>query len=369
MKYILKYKDSIVIKFNLYNGLDGIETSNAEIINQNLIPIDMDINKIDKWLKRRTIPSNRRYVSNFLSKFGLNERDTIGIINISLGLSLNDSYWVVQDGFEGTFNDHNLYYNRFTSTLASIAFTGYGSNIKTSFLSSPEFTTNGMLAKCWRRIKDRVYLFKAGSEGASNTGKEPYSEFYACQIAQAMNLNATSYNLTKWKGTLCSTCELFTDIDHGLVSAGALVSEGGIQAVIEYYKDLGQYYLDDLIKMLIFDAIICNEDRHFGNFGFIVEGNKIVDTAPIYDNGLSLFYYSLDETYETMLEYSKTRYPRAYNDFFEVLKPYITKEHKDMVRNLIGFKFKLHSRYNLDRKRLKIIERIIQERIKNILDL
>ena len=79
--------------------------------------------------------------------------------------------------------------------------------------SSPEFTTNGMLPKCWRRVSGKVYLYKDGTEGASNTGFEPYSEFYAAQVAQAMGINAIPYNLSKWKGRLCSTCELFTSKD------------------------------------------------------------------------------------------------------------------------------------------------------------
>ena len=42
--------------------------------------------------------------------------------------------------------------------------------------------------------------------------------------------------------------------------------------------------------MLVFDAVILNEDRHFGNFGLLVDShtNKIIAPAPIFDNGLSL---------------------------------------------------------------------------------
>ena len=39
----------------------------------------------------------------------------------------------------------NLYDNRFSQTLAAIAFTGYGSSVRTSLASCPEFSTNGML--------------------------------------------------------------------------------------------------------------------------------------------------------------------------------------------------------------------------------
>lgn len=47
------------------------------------------------------------------------------------------------------FSDKNLYTNSFNTNIASIAFTGYGSYTKSTFCSSSEFTTNGMLAKSW----------------------------------------------------------------------------------------------------------------------------------------------------------------------------------------------------------------------------
>lgn len=45
--------------------------------------------------------------------------------------------------------------------------------------------------------------------------------------------------------------------------------------------------------MLVFDAVILNEDRHFGNFGLLVDShtNKIIAPAPIFDNGY-LYYAS-----------------------------------------------------------------------------
>lgn len=47
----------------------------------------------------------------------------------------------------------------------------------------------------------------------------------------------------------------------------------------------------EFVDMMIFDDIICNTDRHFGNFGLLVENatNKPISLAPIFDNGLWLF--------------------------------------------------------------------------------
>ena len=116
-----------------------------------------------KWLRSRTIPKNRAYAHNLLSKAGLSINRPMNILRATKGLSLNDSYWIVEDGFEGTFDKYNLYDNRFSRVLARIAFTGYGSSIRSSLASSPEFTTNGMLPKCWRRESGKIKLYKGGT--------------------------------------------------------------------------------------------------------------------------------------------------------------------------------------------------------------
>jgi len=96
-------------------------------------------------------PQNRAFVQSFLAKLGLNVNDTKGIIDICKGLSLNDCYWIVDDAFIGSFDKFNLYDNRFNRILSLIAYTGYGDTQRSGFVSTPELTTDGMLAKCWRR--------------------------------------------------------------------------------------------------------------------------------------------------------------------------------------------------------------------------
>ena len=230
LSYILKHYDSDLLKFNIEKTFDGIAVkllwANKE--KEKLLPLGMESNEesIRKWLKARTIPSNRAYVQNFLAKLGLNEKDTKGIIDICKGLSLNDCYWVVDENFKGTFDSVNLYDNHFSRTLAYIAFTGYGSSIRSTFRSSPEFTTNGMLAKCWKRENGKILLYKSGTEGFANSGNEPYAEYYAYQVAEAMGLNAVEYNLRKYDGRLCSVCELFTNKEVSFVPISRLVSKG-----------------------------------------------------------------------------------------------------------------------------------------------
>lgn len=171
MNYELKHFDTTLIRFYATEDSSSPEIrilwQNSE--QENLFPIDLELSGdgLAKWLKHRTIPRNRAYVHNFLSKCGLNLNRPINIIKVSKGLSLNDCYWVVEEGFDGKFCDYNLYDNRFSQILALIAFTGYGSSIRSSLASCPEFTTNGMLPKCWRRESGQIKLFKGGTSGAS----------------------------------------------------------------------------------------------------------------------------------------------------------------------------------------------------------
>lgn len=376
MLYEIRQYDTPLLTFYIERqGLDKM-TYTIEWVNEEkryLLPIGLttDSDGLSKWLKSRVIPKNREYVDQILARSGLSHNDIMGIINVCKGLSLNDSYWVVEKGFEGKFADYNLYENNFTRTLALIAYTGYGSNSKKGFTSSPEYTTNGMLKKCWRRDKGKIYLFKGGTSGAANTGNEPYSEYYAAQIAEVMGLHHISYNLSKWKGTLCSTCELFTDIDTSFVPIYKFNQGSSLTETANYLKSLGQEFYDEFADMMIFDALICNTDRHAGNYGLLVDNktNKPIKFAPIFDNGLSLFNYAMADDLADVDSYAKTRYP-AYDavSYEEIVKAFISDRQKAQLRKLINFKFKKHSKYNLPSERLKIIEGFIQRRVQSFLE-
>lgn len=377
MEYFLKQFDKPLLKFSATT-----DTSEPEIQilwideeSRSLLPLDLTLTPegLSRWLRRRTIPKNRAYVHSLLAKCGLNLNRPLSIINICKGLSLNDCYWVVQADNGDIFEKVNLYDNPFSNVLAELAFTGYGSSLRSSLFSSPEFTTNGMLRKCWRRISGKVYLYKGGTEGASNTGFEPYSEFYAAQIAAAMGVRAIPYGLSRWKGVLCSTCELFTSKEYSYIPVGHLVTKGGMNAVKAYYESLGPEFTAALREMLVFDAVICNVDRHFGNFGVMVDNrtNTVVSPAPLFDHGNSLFNFAGMDVWSNdaaLEEYIETLAPSVYDDFLGTAKNILTPELREKLRHLLTFRFKKHPRYNLPAKRLRMIEKQVQKRARVLLD-
>ena len=378
MNYVLKQFDLPLLKFTVEEDLASpvLKILWVNEAHRNLLPLDLkpEAGSLSRWIRHRTIPKNRAYVHALLAKCGLNLNRPMSIIAVCKGLSLNDSYWVVEEGFEGSFDKYNLYENRFSQILGLVAFTGYGSSNRSTLESSPEFTTNGMLPKCWRRVNGKVMLYKGGTSGASNTGNEPYSEYYAAQVAQTMGIDAIEYGLSKWKGVLCSTCELFTSKDYAYMPIGHIVTEGGFAAVFDYYQQLGEAFVQALRDMLVFDAVVCNTDRHFGNFGLMIDNatNTIARPAPLFDHGNSLFNFAGKEylqNVELLQQYANTLAPCTYGDFIETAGKYMNGKNHDQLRRLLTFHFKRHSRYNLPSDSLRLIEEQVQKRARTLLGL
>ncbi len=374
--YVLRLYDTDLLSFSLSEqGIEGLKAQIHSIDEEDraLFPLDLELTDdgLVKWLQRRVIPKNRAYVAEILKTYGLSVNDTKGIIDVCKGLSLNDSYWVVPQGFTGTFAQYNLYENRFSEILSLVAYTGIGQS-DAAFTTSPELTTNGMLPKAWRFIEgEGIYLYKGGTFGAANTGNEPYSEFYASQVAQAMGLDAVAYELENWKGILASRCKLFTDINTAYIPIGRIVREGGLKACLEYYRQLGPEAYEQIKSMLVFDAMIYNEDRHFGNFGVLRDNHtgKVTGAAPVFDNGMSLFNFAMPEDFQDLDSYAKTR-GTAYGVSFEsVCQEVMGPIQARQLRKLIGFTFHRHPRLNWPEYRLEAIERHLQKRVRQLLEL
>ena len=374
--FYLKQYNKTLLQFNIEeDNLEGQKVVGIKDVSggeRYLLPVGVEPNSdsLMKWLKSRIIPKNREFVDSFLAKNGLSHNNTKGILQICKGLSLNDSYWIVENDDE-KYEDFNLYEHDFRKALSLIAFTGYGSSPAKGFTSSPEFTTTGMLRKGWRRLKGEILLYKGGTSGAANAGNEPYSEFYASQIAKRMELNYVDYTLSKWKGEVCSVCKLFTDIDHSFVPIFRFLNQYSLRTVAEFIRNLGDEYYDEFVDMLIFDALIYNEDRHFGNFGLIVDNktNQPCAMAPIFDNGVSLFNFAMMDDLENIEEYAKTRSSSYGVSFENIVKEFITQRQKTKLRKMIGFKFVSDKNYNLPAKRLRIIENHLQVRVTELLNM
>lgn len=390
-KFILKSKDIPLIKFQYkkqtIEDLGATYTFFLESVNEeyrNLLPYSLEETGLglEKWISARKVPKNRQFVDEILST--LVEKNSLkhpmDYIELSFGLSLNDSYWIVpDDGKKYLWKDFNLYNNKFSEILSLVAFTGYEKEV-TGIRTSPEYTTNGMLKKCWHKKNDGIYLMKGSGFEVANGGKEAYSEFYMSQVAKEFGIEHIEYDLEQFHGQLVSSCLLATSEDFGYETIGNILRKNKIDfvsldaKVILEIKNIYKENYEKFEDMMLFDAIIGNTDRHLGNFGMIKDNNtgELLKPFPVFDNGLSMLNHMTKEEITDINyieKYNQERTNSFNQNFNEAIKLYSKTRHITNLTKLKDFKIKKHPKYNLDNEWLKGLENNIHFNAKKCLEI
>ncbi|WP_251424844.1 HipA domain-containing protein [Veillonella agrestimuris] len=375
MKYILKNKDNNVLLFSITKIQKEINTItfnsfqiNIESIeNETLLPIDLTstAESLHEWLSKRKIPNNRAYVEELLEAIS-DVDNPYKYIDVSYGLSLNDSYWICPYNDNIKWEDINLYHNNFNEIVARIAFTGEHSYIN-GLVTSPEFTTNGALKKCWHRYNDVVYLYKGSSERFANGGQEAVIEVYAAQVANHLGIDHVTYELTTFHNQSVSACKLFTSEDVGYIPMASVVQHLTSRNDLSQYEtqlEIGMKYgMEQFEDMMVFDALIKNTDRHLNNFGLLVNNNtnEIIQAAPLFDHGNSLFYKALDSDYEDLYQV-KNNISFWGMSFDTQAELYIRKRHIPMLTKMQTFSFNRVPSDILDEYKVRALETYLKER-------
>lgn len=323
-------------------------------------------NNVRGWFESRTPPKHRAHMKELMEQMGAT--DFTDILDFSKGLSLNDNFWVCPEGDNLDWNEINLFDNEFDETIARIAFTGglYGIQFSTT---SPEFATNGMLPKCWVRDSSGVInLIKAGTDGFSNTGWEPYCEVMATQILCRLKYKHVPYKLVNFHGKKASSCPLLTSKKLSMAPSFLLLSFDNFQGMVSSCVEEG--FGKQLAEYLIFDFLTCNPDRHAGNISVLFNPDTYepLGLSPIYDNGMScLCYIGRDDTWK---DYYRTLGPSLYDTFEEgaMVGKYFRKNDHN-VESLIGFKFDRRELGDMPESRVQMVEEFLQLRVQQFFDL
>lgn len=396
-QYTLRSKDVPLIFFSLYefeeeafglkNKVYSVQIDKIFYENQALFPKNLSINpsndELLRWINRRKAPKNRQFVEKILAAFD-DSTNPMRYVDISRALSLNDAYWIVNNLVDCKWDDCNLYAHPFDEILSYVAFTGYSEKVS-GVVTSPELTSSGALKKCWSNRADGIYLIKGDDFFPRADGRsQATNEYYAAQVAEAMGIEHIDYDLEEFthrngqKEIVCK-CKLFTSNDEGFVEAASFYKEHGIDldnvdvtslAVQRQLADLfGQEKYAD---MMLFDSIIANKDRHFGNFGMLVDNNTgaYLRPAPIFDNGYSLFYSAAasDLTKDNWQNYVQILHCKYFSLDMQA-QIFVQKRHLPALRKLLNFKFTKHPQYNIADSTLEIMSKFIQQRAARSIEL
>ena len=133
MEYVLLNKDTPLLQFCIERHEDVVnlttlvrmDISDLTIIDNATLPVNMQptIKGLKNWLLQRKIPNNRAFVENLLDAISDTE-NPYRYLDVTYGLSLNDTYWVKPTHSTISWSDVNLYDNPFSEIVAGIAFTG-----------------------------------------------------------------------------------------------------------------------------------------------------------------------------------------------------------------------------------------------------
>lgn len=158
---------------------------------------------------------------------------------------------------------------------------------------------------------------------------ESVLEFMMNRIGQELKLNINEVKLVKANGQIRFLSKYFLKKNDKLVHGAEICGEHLGDMILaeeianhkndsrelftfEFIKDAIRYVFPDsfesllfeLVKMLTFDALVGNNDRHFYNWGVIdtkKKTSKLPSFAPIYDSARGLFWNSSDDNCKKIL--------------------------------------------------------------------
>ena len=311
MRAVLMNQNIPVLELEIHDGSGRIKEIVKEL-NPEYMPLIALYQKdkesaLQDWMRSRCIPDTRAGLEDLLKQAGV---DTTALFSIkNLGLNLTDQYWFKLESMDLKWDEINLFEHDFLSNHAPRS----KKNCDVNY--SPDASSNGELPKRWVIKEQERYLLK---EGTAPYFQQPYNECVASAILDVLEIPHVQYTLEKIEEKMYSSCKTFITKDTEYIPAlhikdcrKRLHRENAYQHFMQCIEKLNiPCDRKDIDRILAFDFIIANNDRHYGNFGFIrdVKTLKFQGIAPVFDHGNSLWYRELTSQIKFSMQESKPFY-------------------------------------------------------------
>ena len=327
--------------------------------------------ELNEWWYGRSIPASRSGIREALEKLDVTHTEQLLIK--CYGLSLSDQYWIKPDNSNLEWSNINFFENAFSDDVGNILF-GQPVNKDTLDLMSPCNTSDGWLKKKWKIIDGKRYLIKAGSNPFM---QEPLNEVFATKLHERLGFkNYVPYTVLWENGEPFSSCENFITTNTEFVNAVSINKSMKKRSQYSSYEhflqasdNLGIPIMKEFLDyLLVFDYLMANTDRHFGNFGAIrnVETLTWVGAAPVFDTGTSLWHNKLTkginplDDIESKPFYAKQSKQMELVTDFDWIPFENLKDATDDLHEIFG-----HSEY-MDDQRIEIISNAFVNRMKQV---
>ncbi len=303
---------SVVLRHENMNSI-----ARAYFKDKNILSTD----KFKSFLLDRIISKDRKDINNILARIGMREYDVFSIARSTRAFNLADKFWIAyseKEEYETTFIAvfRDLYKHNLNSRGDSIA-SPSGCNVKQYIFYNKEFGI----------VKYRMHPYST----------DAINEVIAYRLGKLFNIDCCYANMVS-SDAVFSKYEYDYNKEY-LIHARNIVN-GEVLSLDNYEYIINTYFKEStnsIIKMILFDFIINQDDRHMSNWGVLMDlqGNKHM--YKLYDNGRSLFYESDEEMAKASL-----LDPVSYSNSFGLIGSYY-----DVVKD-IASKYSIGELINLN---------------------
>lgn len=250
--------------------------------------IDILVNNVTNfqhWCASRILTLDRQYAKSILNSIGASQaftdRERAGIALTYRCLSLTDIYWVRQKNEKVTFDEVNLYENHLDNALVDVSLRGKRITVHNKHLEkefAKDLSTNGCYPKAWIRKDDHFQLYKDGGRRIVE------NEVLASKVCQCFDCRQVKYSLDEYDGEPVSVSDIMTTKEYSIVSREAFEIYAANKEIdpMKYILKLDAY---SYYMMNLLDYLVGNVDRHWGNWGFLIDNqkNKPISLHPLMD--------------------------------------------------------------------------------------
>ena len=251
------------------------------------------------WCASRVLTLDRKYAKEILNTIGakqaVTDRDRATIALSYHALSLTDVYWIKAADEKVTFAELSLFRHSLSGAFSDVSLSGKQLTVQNEELLTRsdvagDVGTQGVAPKAWIRENGTFYLLKNGD------ARDVEAELLASKIIRCFDVKSVTYEPSTFDKKLVSKSEIITSEDYSITTMEAVEVY-----CLNHNKEPEDFVLEQdpyhFHMMNLIDYLVGNTDRHWGNWGFLVENttNKLCGLFPLMDFNKSFQAYdSLD---------------------------------------------------------------------------
>jgi len=281
----LKVLNNDFLPYQLKDWLIDTDFSTAESRKCSMHQFDI----FKDFLLGRLLSFSRENAKAILNSISATQSSSISekikIVIACRALSMTDNFWVKDEDEDITFKEVNLRHIKLKDAAFSIAIQGKVISATNTVLD-PELVTSGMFAKTWYRGEKGIQLWKTDrTQDKINTK----AEVTVSDFLDEIKVEHVKYWFQGQDEILMVGCDCIASDDISLITAQS-VKDWCFHQNIDFINWIEDNYLLSFAQMCVIDYVIANTDRHWENWGFLVDNNtnQIINMAPLYDHNQAL---------------------------------------------------------------------------------